>query len=77
VWSLKADDGMEPPPADVVAVESADLVELQATLPSPTSPTMPSAAMRIFHVDVVNVPPWSRFEQSRLRPTAEVLQPES
>jgi hypothetical protein len=50
VWSLNALDGIfDPPlPAEVV-VDDVELVELQATPVAPTSMTIPTAAMRIFH----------------------------
>jgi hypothetical protein len=62
VWSLKALDGtvlVDPVevvfPAAVVVV--AELVELQATAVVATSPTIPSAAKRVFHDAEPKAPP--------------------
>jgi hypothetical protein len=64
VWSLKALDGtvlVDPVevvfPAAVVVV--AELVELQATAVVATSPTIPSAAKRVFHDAEPKAPPCS------------------
>ncbi|HZM53605.1 MAG TPA: hypothetical protein VFC03_01100 [Acidimicrobiales bacterium] len=59
VWSLMALAGIDDPPdplPDVVVVDE-ELVELQATAVSPTSTTMPSAAVRIFHDAEAKSPP--------------------